>query len=96
MEVELKVPGPPLLWALGLDAIDLVAGGITLIATAVGGVGLGLDAGVDVLQSIIAYAVFKDIKYAFIPGGVDLVLPPGFDIFPAYTAMVIYDENRKG
>lgn len=97
-KVELKKPfiGPPILWALALDGVDLVAGGINLIATLAGGAGLGLDAGVDVLQSLAAYFIFEDITYAFIPGGVELILPPGFDMFPTYTAKVLLDERGEG
>lgn len=96
MKVRLKKPfrGPPIFYTLAIDGIDLVTNGISLILAPFGGVGFGLDAGCDVVQSLIAFFVFEDVSYAFLPGAVDLLLPPGLDLLPTFTAKLIYDEGQ--
>lgn len=93
-KVELREPfiGPPILYALAFDTIDFVGNVVSAILTLAAGTGLGIDAGVDAIQGVGALIVFRDPKYAFIPTAVDFMLPPVLDVFPAFTAYVIYDE----
>mgnify|MGYP001394813978 CR=1 FL=1 len=81
---------PAIAWAVGIDAIDLFPNVINFVLQFFGGVGLALDVFFDVVQTVIAMMIFDDP--AFVITNVDFILPPGFDIFPSYTAKVIMYE----
>ena len=81
---------PPILWAALIDSLDLFPNVINFVLQFFGGVGLALDVFFDVVQTVIAMMIFDDP--AFVITNVDFILPPGFDIFPSYTAKVIMYE----
>jgi hypothetical protein len=78
-------------WAVcaGLDGIDLLHAPISMILTPASGAGVALDAIVDIIQVATAFAFFANPVDA-LPGAVEVVLPPGFDVFPTYSSWYIY------
>ena len=74
----------PIAYALLLDSMDLTLGWLPVVREVV-----------DLVQAFGAYLIFKDVKYALVPGATELLLPAGFDLFPTFTAGVIADEAGK-
>jgi len=89
---------PPILWAIAIDTVDIVSN-IPAVGFYLTGVlfplGLALDIGVDVLQTLLACIIFENTTFALLDA--DFLLPPPLDLYPNYTALVVLDEvfNRK-
>lgn len=88
-----KIPG--LVWALAIDSTDLVVLPFGTVLTYFGlGVGLLVTQANNILQGILAFAVFED-PYMWVGGtAIDAPLPDPFNIFPSFTAM--YLARREG
>ena len=87
-----KLPIPAIGYAMLLDGLDFAHAPITG-ALAFLGVGLAVDAAIDVIQTGAALVIFQDPAAALIPGGADLAIPSGFDVFPSFTMYVIARER---
>lgn len=76
---------PPVVWALGIDALDAVSAPVTSVFPVLGEP-MGLI--VDVGQGMLSFFVFDDIRM-WGATAAELALPStGFlDVFPSYTAM---------
>lgn len=83
---------PAIVWALLIDALDLVSNAFTIPLIALFGSGLGVDFLFDVLQAFIAFIIFDDWRLLVL--NADYILPPVFDIFPSYTFYVIMEEGE--
>jgi hypothetical protein len=83
---------PPIVWAVAIDALDIIPAIINTILTAVMGAGVAIDFGLDVVQTILAFIIFEDAAFAIT--NVDFLLPAPFDVFPAYTAKIIAKEMK--
>ena len=82
---------PAIVWAMLLDLEDYIyfIFSIPIAATFVGIAFLPiLDLINDIIQIIFALSIFKNKKIAILTP--DIILPPPFDLFPSYTAVVIY------
>jgi len=76
---------PPVIWALGIDAIDAVMAPAVSIFPVIGEpVGLIVDVG----QGMLSFFVFDDIRM-WGSTAAELALPSTafLDVFPSYTAM---------
>lgn len=86
MEVKIRksfsfLPG--IVWAILIDATDLILGLIPFLEV----VG-------DFIQLLIAITIFEDIRVP-IMGFTDVLLPPPLDFFPSYTAAYLIVESGK-
>jgi len=79
---------PGIAWALLIDSLDVFSNAIGVVTLPLFGAGLALDALFDVFQAIFAWWVF-DNDPAFFLNAAEIVLPPGFDIFPSTTAIYL-------
>lgn len=78
---------PPIAWAIAIDALDFLPNVINFFLQFIGGIGIATDLGFDGVQTFLAFLIFQDPLFAVT--NADFVLPPGFDVFPAYTAKVV-------
>ena len=78
---------PPIAWAIAIDALDFLPNIINFFLQFLGGIGLATDLAFDGVQTVLALLIFQDPLFA--ATNADFVLPPGFDIFPSYTAKII-------
>lgn len=71
---------PAIAWAMTLDALDIIAGWIPIVGEIF-----------DVIQAVIALAVFDDVRMVF-GGFTDILFLGPFDIIPTYTATYLWLE----
>lgn len=84
---------PDIMWAILIDSIDIIPAIINTFLTAFFGVGIAFDLFVDVIQMIFALIIFEDPLFAIV--NPDLIIPAPFDVFPSYTAKVLFKTNKK-
>jgi hypothetical protein len=81
-----RLPIPPVLWAMLIDAIDLFSSPTQVVPV----VGEGPKLTVDVIQGLISVAVFDNPTLWFIGVGADAITPSTLNIFvPSYTLAYI-------
>ncbi len=83
----------PILYAIGLDALDLAAAPVHVALTALGGTGLVTEFGMDILVGILAARIFEDHMLLYTT--IEAVLPSVLDLAPTYTLAVAYMEWFK-
>lgn len=81
---------PPIAWAVMIDAFDFLPNVINFFMQFLGGIGIATDFAFDGVQTFLAFLIFQDPLFAIT--NVDFVLPPGFDVFPAYTAKIVANQ----
>jgi hypothetical protein len=85
---------PAWVWCVGLDAADIATNVADFVLGFIG-IGIIVDLGGDVLQGMVAYAIFETPEMWKKGFGIDALLLPGLDILPSYTAAYLYETRLK-
>ena len=85
---------PAWVWCVELDAAD-VATNLADFVLGFIGVGIVVDLVGDILEGVIAYAIFETPEMWKIGFGIDALLLPGLDILPSYSAAYLYLTRLK-